>query len=337
MALDPQKKTILVVSHDDSRTGAPILALNLVQQFSARYNVLSLLLGGGELVDHFRRASASLFVADRIHMKDGELDSVILDITSRHPLTFAIANTVESRGVLRALKASGVPTVSLVHEFPANTRPRSAFPDVVSLSTKTVFSTRITLEDVVSDFWLYPSSSIHIQHQGKCIVPESSDAAQELSMEKIWLKRNLRPEGGSHKFLVIGAGSIDLRKGVDLFADCAMIIKDQPGGERFQFVWIGDDPYGESAYSFFLADQIKRAGLESQMKLIRSTSQIELAYQAADLLLISSRLDPLPNVATDALTRGLPVLCFEKTTSIRGFPDRKRPRGAMRGKISGHS
>ena len=44
-----------------------------------------------------------------------------------------------------------------------------------------------------------------------------------------------------------------------------------------------------------------------------------MAYQAADLLLISSRLDPLPNVAIDALTLGLPVFCFEKTTGIADF------------------
>ena len=54
VAFDTQKKTILVVSHEASRTGAPILALNLVQQFSERYNVIGLILGGGELIDHFR-------------------------------------------------------------------------------------------------------------------------------------------------------------------------------------------------------------------------------------------------------------------------------------------
>ena len=53
--LDARKKTILVVSHEATRTGAPILALNIVQQLSARYNVVSLILGGGELADDFRR------------------------------------------------------------------------------------------------------------------------------------------------------------------------------------------------------------------------------------------------------------------------------------------
>ena len=96
--LDEWKKTILVVSHEATRSGAPILALNIIQQLSPRYNVVSLILGGGELTDHFRQASASLYVADRIHMTDQELDSVIQDIVAQHQLVFGIVNSVESRG-----------------------------------------------------------------------------------------------------------------------------------------------------------------------------------------------------------------------------------------------
>ena len=47
--LDGRKKTILVVSHEASRSGAPVLALNIIQQLSARYNVITLILGRGEL------------------------------------------------------------------------------------------------------------------------------------------------------------------------------------------------------------------------------------------------------------------------------------------------
>ena len=320
-ALDELKATVLVVAHEASRSGAPILALNLVQQLAAHYNVISLVLGGGELTDHFRRASAAIYMADRIHMEETQLDSVVKRVTSRFPLMFAIVNSVESRMVLRALSAEGVPTVSLVHEFSAYTRPRSAIPDVVTLSTETVFSTKVTLENAVADFWLYPGKSIHVEPQGKCVVPESLGVASEASDEKLWLMSNLRPKGGTRRFLVVGAGSIQIRKGVDLFIECAAIIKDQPGGGGFQFVWIGDgyDPEYELAYSVYLADQIKRARVESQVKFLRSTSQIELAYQAADLLLIPSRLDPLPNVAIDALTSGLPVVCFEKATGVADF------------------
>ena len=97
---------------------------------------------------------------------------------------------------LRALKAARVPTVSLIHEFSSYVRPRSAFPDVLTLSTETVFSTRMTLEDAVADFRFYPGASIHVAPQGKCIVPATPGAASEALVEKAWLTGKLRPEFG---------------------------------------------------------------------------------------------------------------------------------------------
>ena len=319
-ALDGRKATILVVAHEASRSGAPILALNLVQQLSARYNVISLLLSGGELTENFRQASSALYVVDRGSMNDSQLKDAVYRIISQYSFDFAIVNSVASSRVLSSLSAGGVPTVSLVHEFSSNMRPRSALHDIISLSTETVFSTKLTLASAISDFWLYPGKSIHVAPQGKCLVPEATGVSDAL-VEKTWLAANLRPHGVPSNFLVIGIGNVELRKGVDLFIECATILKNHPTGERFRFAWIGDgfDPENEMAYSVYLDDQIKRAGLELQLKMLRSTTEIELAYQLADLLLISSRLDPLPNVAIDALLAGRPVLCFEKTTGIADF------------------
>ena len=317
---DDRKATILVVSHETSRSGAPILALNLVQRLSARYNVVSLVLGLGELQDEFRRASILLFTVNRVCVTPAELDSVVHEIATRHALNFAIANTIESRAALRALNARGVPTVSLVHEFSSYIRPRTAFPEVFTLSTETVFSTRMTLENAIDELWISPGPSIHVVPQGKCVIPAYSAASVEASNEKDWLTRSLRPARGSRQFLVIGVGRVEFRKGVDIFVECASLLNKQSKGDRFRFVWIGDgfDPDNDM-YSGFLADQIKRADLESNMTILRPTSEIELAYRSADLLLVSSRLDPLPNVAIDALLSGLPVICFERTTGIADF------------------
>lgn len=43
---------------------------------------------------------------------------------------------------------------------------------------------------------------------------------------------------------------------------------------------------------------------------------METVYKTADLLMLSSRLDPLPNVAIDAMFHRLPLVCFNKTTGI---------------------
>ena len=319
--IDEKKPTILFVSHDATRSGAPVLALNLIAAFSERYNVVCLALGGGELTENLRAAAISLYQVDRRQLSDEELDSVVNKIVSQYKLSFAIANSVESRRALRALKAAAVPTISLIHEFSSNTRPRAALRDVLVLSSKTVFSTKLTLQSAIEDFWLYPGVSIRVAPQGKCVIPPGTGDALRSADEKEWLLANLRPLGSDGDFLVLGVGNIELRKGVDLFIQCAAVIAKQRLRRRFRFIWIGDgfDPDRELAYSVYLSDQIRRAELETAVKLLRSTSQLEVAYETADLLLLPSRLDPLPNVGIDALTRGLPVVCFAQTTGIADF------------------
>jgi rhamnan synthesis protein F/glycosyl transferase family 1 len=54
---------------------------------------------------------------------------------------------------------------------------------------------------------------------------------------------------------------------------------------------------------------------------------MDLAYEQADVFLLSSRLDPLPDVAISAMAHGLPIACFDRTTGIadvlkaQGFED----------------
>lgn len=316
--LDESKPTILIVAHEASRSGAPILALNLIQLLSPKYNIISLVLGGGELTEFFRKSSSDVFVADRRNMNDEELFSVVHNLISLYKVTFAIVNSIESRRVLSPLRHDGVPTVSLVHEFSAYTRPRTAIPEVITQSTKIVFSTKLTLQDATTDFSFYPGRAIYLEAQGKCTVPADPIGASEASSERLWLTARLRPEGERRHFLVIGVGNIEIRKGIDLFIDCAAHVKRREGGERFRFVWIGNgfDPELDGLYSVYLADEIKRANLEAELMILRGTSQIEAAYRLADALAITSRLDPLPNVAIDALSLGLPVFCFEKATGI---------------------
>ena len=112
-----------------------------------------------------------------------------------------------------------------------------------------------------------------------------------------------------------------MRKGLDLFVECANRVINTDGGGKFRFVWIGNgyEPETDTIISVYLADQIKRAGIEAQVKIVRATSEIEHAYANADLLLLPSRLDPLPNVAIDALIAGIPVVCFDRTTGIADF------------------
>ncbi len=317
---NPAKSTVMVVSHDTSRTGAPILALNIAQQLAKKYNIVFVVLGGGALRDEFAAIAVAMY--DFSHFSEGKITASVKKICSQHEFSYALVNSVESRRVLPALKAAGVSTIALLHEFASYTRPRSAFSDVFRDADQVIFSTRITLENAIDQYGMARGTALHVLPQGKCVVPGGKLCEAERDSERRWLDSILRPNGEEEReFVVLGAGTIEPRKSVDLFLECATRVIGSRGGGRFRFVWIGGgyNPDSDMLVSAYLADQIKRAGIQSQVSIARPTSEIEYAYRLADALLLSSRLDPLPNVAIDALVAGAPVLCFERTTGIADF------------------
>jgi glycosyltransferase involved in cell wall biosynthesis len=317
---DATKRTVVVVSHEASRTGAPILALNLVQKLARKYNVVSIVLGGGALLNNFQAASVAVYQLKRWDTRR-VTDAAIAEICRVHDVVYAIVNSAESRNVLPGLKECGVPVVTLLHEFAAYTKPKTSFSGIFDNSDQVIFSTRITLENALEILEITRGSMIHVLPQGKCIVPPGGDDKDD-THERMWLRGILRPSDVSEReFVVLGAGTIEPRKAVDLFIECATRVINGPGGKRFRFVWIGSgfDPENGGNISVYLADQVARAGIRAQIDFVRPTSAIEYAYELCDALLLSARLDPLPNVAIDAITLGKPVLCFERTTGIADF------------------
>ena len=68
--------------------------------------------------------------------------------------------------------------------------------------------------------------------------------------------------------------------------------------------------------SGLLAEQAQRSGLEDRFEMLPATPNLGDVYATADAFFLSSRLDPLPNVAIDASCEGLPVICFEKPSGF---------------------
>jgi glycosyltransferase involved in cell wall biosynthesis len=319
--INPNLATILVVSHEASITGAPVLSLNLVKSFSEEYNVVSLLLGGGDLYEEFKLSSNAFKIQTNLRIKPEVADLIIEQLCNAFDFKFAVINSIESRDVLPSLNNRFVPTITLIHEFASYTRPKDAFEFTFNWSNEVVFSTEITLNNARSQCQLEEYKPL-VLPQGRCLLPSNRYTEFEIQAEKNRLNELLKPSSlASDTILILGAGSVQLRKGVDLFIDCANRVVNVYNKTNCRFVWIGKgfDPVNDAFYSVYLADQIHRCGLDNFITFIDETYAIEAAYETADLFLMTSRLDPLPNVAIDAMTFGLPVLCFENTTGIANF------------------
>jgi len=309
---DPLKKNILIVGHEASRTGAPMVHLNIAQKLSQNYNVVSFLLKGGPLFDELQKYSvATATISGRRFRGKIQLSLV----TDKLKPAFTIVNSIVSDPVFPAVNQLNAPVVSLVHEFMCYAHPLHGRQRMIDGSDSVVFSCRSTRDD--AHHWL-PSSDIDskstILPQGRCTA--SDHESPKNIEEKLFGKRDkgppLRPK------LVVGMGSVLLRKGCDLFVLCAKQFFDKYPDQNVRFVWIGHGykPTQDMSYSIYLREQIIRSGLQDKVFFIEELASVEPVYQLASALLLTSRLDPLPNVAIDAICEGLPAITFDGSGGI---------------------
>ena len=317
-SIDPRRETVLVVTHEATRTGAPILAYNIAKRLHEKYNVVSLLLEGGPIVSAFE--SVSNAVVRPLRRQDGtplEAEYLVRRLNQTFRISYVIANSIDSRIVMQPFVCACVPVVALVHEFASYLRTKGEMGRQLEWATDTVFSAERVAASARADYPNLDNGRIHILPQGSPELPPAPER-KEIEQERRSLRAAMRPPGTEDAFVVLGCGTIYPRKGVDLFVSCAAAVVAQSPRRRIRFVWIGQRLPDDLDKGYFpkLLKQIEHAGLGDTVTIVQEVADLEPAYEAADAFFLSSRLDPLPNVAIDTALRGLPIICFQDCSGI---------------------
>lgn len=323
---EPTRDSVVIFSHEASRTGAPVLSLNIIEQLSEKYDVVSVILAGGAIVESFREKSFSNIVLDQSAMTHAEIEQRVLEILAKMKPKYAVVNSVASYKAMSALKKAGVPSVALVHEFAAYIPVHPFFAEVVDKANRVVFSTELTLETLVRLEHMCRPLKASILPQGQSVAPLMETSVEVLEHEDELIKKIF--SSMEDEIVLVGLGSVNVRKGVDVFLEVARLLRLKNPKQRYRFVWVGDGfSTAENEYSRFISDQVQRSGLVGVVHFLPALSSIDKVYGAADALILASRLDPLPNVAIDMIAHSKPVFCFDKTTGFaeimqaNGFED----------------
>ncbi|MGP8439556.1 rhamnan synthesis F family protein [Paraburkholderia fungorum] len=327
MDVDRSKRgTVLVVSHEATRTGAPILAWNICRELRKQYHVVALLLGAGPLVGSFDEVCDA--VAGPYSPLDRDaigLGSVISELCERFKFDFAIVNSIASRAVLQSLAERYVPSTLLVHEFFKFHCSSDELVDAFAWASGVVFSAQVVQLSADIERTHPAVLRSHILPQGKSQIPADamSDSADDRHAEESKvatrieaLKKKILGTRVQKPFIILGAGTIEYRKGVDLFVATAAEIKRLKPDADILMVWVGGVVENYKQYAEFVRTQVEQSQLEEHVVFPGETPDLEAIYEFADVCFISSRLDPLPNIALDAVTAGLPVLSFERATGV---------------------
>lgn len=300
---------ILFISHDATRTGAPIVLLHFLEWMKENSDstVDILLLKGGDLQKRFEAAGNTVMLSEDSLFKRGVRK------------IFKSTGPMESR-IRKVFKQLPSREYDLIY---ANTivsmKPALMLADLFMKRPKVIghmHELKIVINQFAPDFSEYAgkidryvaASELVKKNLTTLIDPDKVDVVYECS------RIHHKPEEaqqGVHKLIVGGSGTVHWRKGHDVFIQVAKYMKQYLPNVEVSFVWVGRLARLDK---LIVEEDLRKAGLETTVTFTGETDTPDRYFQTFDLFMMSSREDPFPLVCVEVGQFGVPILCFKGAT-----------------------
>jgi glycosyltransferase involved in cell wall biosynthesis len=306
-------KKVLFISHDDTRTGAPILLINLknaIIQSNPHFQVDFLIKNcyfiihdlfsenGNTYVINDSRKKSLFERVKNIFIHDYQLKKSFKKLKKINISSYDVilSNTITNGDILPLVRKlyNGI-IVSYIHELSMSSRLYSNNNDILDVIRCT-------------DFFAFPSEAVK-----QYLIKEykiNSDllyylpyyiASPNYLGNRVYKKTN--------NYFVIGAcGSDEWRKGFDVFIQLSLFIYETNSNRKIKFIWKGMSEGTELEKAKY---DIEKLGLNDFIELLPSGNDMHEFWNTIDLFLLTSREDPFPLVVLEAAAHKIPTIAFE--------------------------
>lgn len=310
-------RKILFISHDALRTGAPILLLNLASALKKNTdNAFEFLLKeGGALKPDFEQLAPTrlIYKPARYDLfsrlkKRVMKERAYFDLSKMPWSTYdvVIGNTITNGDVLPLIRKYYKGTIiSYIHELEMAAQ---------------FYTTAERIQQLISHTNCFVVPSLAVQNFLETTYGISSQLIKQLPYyipEFNKSRRESVPDNvTSEIFTVGGSGTIDWRKGPELFIQIAVAVFTLKPAAAIQFTWKG-------AYVGVELDRlnyaIRKCGLQGKVILEATGADMADFFNHLNLFLLPSREDPYPLVVLEAADYGVPSICFDGVGGAQEF------------------
>lgn len=306
---------ILFVSHEATRTGAPLIALNLLKQFTLEtdYAYETILHNSGILYNDFSAFSKTKC----LNLPRKETPQLIRRVqriverkSARKPL-LAVCNSMESRHVANELHKAGIPILFLVHELPSSYLD-SDYEHLNQISDHLVFPANV-VKNQTHEIFEFPEDKTSVIPQGLLDPDFGKRIVREHARQMIRAELGL-PEDSQ---IVLSCGTLDLRKGIDHFTAIARETlrrqKIKNHKTTTHFIWVGGGPQWTHSPFHYVQLDVDKSEIRSSVHFVGEQDDVEPYFVGADVFLLPSRVDPFPCVIHEAMAARLPIIAFDQS------------------------
>jgi len=321
-------KNILFISHDASRSGAPFVLLYFLRWLKKNTNVkFSVLLqNGGELEEEFKEVAPTYvwnmsllnsgypriiyYILKYTGLRKMASKNRLLRLIKKENFDLIFANSIASSESIIGIKnMANIPVINFVHELENaivdccgidTLKKASKFVDYYIGSSEPVIENLKRNHDISKD-------KIELVHD---YIP----ASEFFKNKDSYNSANLREELGipQSAFVVGASGTIEWRKGIDLYPQIASIAREKSSVPVY-FIWIGGDK--NSAEYERVAQDLKKMKLKNRVFFVEYKIDY---FSMIDAFILPSREDPYPLVCLQAAAFQKLIICFD---SAGGMPE----------------
>jgi glycosyltransferase involved in cell wall biosynthesis len=307
-------KKILFISHEASRTGAPLILLFLLKWLNKNIKNIQfdvLLINGGAIASDFEKECTNTFVLSEIHkplkfsevivkkilsklgIKQKEKELFFFENIALNNYDLIYANSIVSLPIAVKIKNSHPTTKLLVHVHELNTIIKTMLPNFNNYINK--IDKYIAVSNLVK-------SNLILNHnvdKSKVALIYEFGAVNEASINK-----------NNEVFTVGASGYAQWRKGDDIFIQVAHYITKNYPNAKIKFVWVGNNLNNKH----IIEADIEKLGLNEVVSFVGEQANPINYYKNFDIFLLPSREDAFPLVCIEAANLKKPILCFEKAS-----------------------
>jgi glycosyltransferase involved in cell wall biosynthesis len=207
-------------------------------------------------------------------------------------------NSVSAEGArLAELLDLRLPVVTHVHELEFLMRKQAgeALPQVLAGTSRFIACSDAVRENLIRGHDI-PPERVHTVHEAIPVANVRTERSQAEILRELHL-----PEDA---LLVMGCGTLDWRKGADLFLQLARRVTRER--DHVYFAWVGGFPRQVLKFGH----DVRLTGLTEKVRFTGPVPKAVDYLAAADVFVLTSRDDPYPLVCLESAALGKPIVCF---------------------------
>lgn len=317
------KKKILFVSHDASRTGAPIVLMNFLLWLKGQdcFEFYIYLKDNGVLIDDFKSINTTFTryynhkgrferVWERFASKLGKPVKTYILPPELEKLSFDLVylNTVASLDIAPYLKkVFNCPIICHIHENDFTIK--NYFHECMAFENLTVVDQFIAVSKSTAENMML-KYNISTSKIALVCEPVPQNKIRTITVSKEEIKTGL---GLKNEFIVGGSGLTSWRKGVDMFVRLAVVLNELEPDNDIKLIWVGAVSH---EFKNQFAYESERLGVAGKIIFTGVKETPQNYFQLFDLFALTSREDPFPLVALEAASLKKAIVCFDNTGGI---------------------